>query len=66
MSQFLDWLHTKYSYLLIAASLLVLRVLKNTRERKEMSPDLINWMITVPASSGTKILAGDRVTRATE
>ena len=30
-----------------------------------MSPDLVTSKVTVPTFSGTKILAGDRVTRAT-
>lgn len=45
--------------------MLVDRVLKYTWERKEMSPDLVTWMVTVPFPSETKMLVFDRVTRAT-
>ena len=51
--------------LIIVAFVLVERVLKNIRERKEMSPDLVTWMVTVPTPSETKIVAFGRVTCAT-
>ena len=54
------------SHLLVAVAFVLLdRVLKYTRERKEMSPDLVTWMVTVPIPSETKMLAFDRVTCAT-
>ena len=40
-------------------------MLKYTRERKLMSPDLITCMFTIPALSGTVMLTGDKVTWAT-
>jgi len=54
------------SHLLVAVAFVLLdRVLKYTWERKEMSPDLVTWMVTVPIPSETKMLAFDRVTCAT-
>ena len=54
------------SHLLVAvAFVLADHVLKYTWECKEMSPDRVTWMVTVPIPSETKMLAFDRVTCAT-
>ena len=41
------------------------RVLKNTREKPVMSPDLVTCRVTIPALSGTVMLTGDKVTWGT-
>ena len=55
----------KCIHLPVAVVVAVERVLKNTREKPVMSPDLITCIVTIPALSGTVMLTGDKVTRGT-